>query len=74
MEKMNFDLKKPCAKCPFRTDCLKGWLGEERAEEIATGITEEQQTFSCHETAPVFDSTQEFIKHHAERNAHGYLA
>lgn len=47
---MHFDLIQPCPKCPFRTDCLPGWLGEERAAGIATAITELQQTFACHET------------------------
>lgn len=43
-------MKKPCPHCPFRTDCLKGWLGAARAEEIAESITDRQQTFPCHET------------------------
>lgn len=47
---MKYDLKKPCGNCPFRTDCLPGWLGEESAERIATAITDLQQTFSCHKT------------------------
>lgn len=47
---MGFNLKKPCAMCPFRTDSLKGWLGENRAEEIADSITRLQQSFPCHET------------------------
>lgn len=47
---MNFDLVKPCAKCPFRTDCLKGWLGESRAAEITDSIVNQQQYFPCHET------------------------
>lgn len=62
---MNFDLTKPCAKCPFRTDCLKGWLGKARATEITTGISDLQQTFACHETVvhdddgePINDSEQ----------------
>ena len=35
--------KAPCGQCPFRTDCLKGWLGEARAAEIA-----EADSFTCH--------------------------
>ena len=34
---------KPCKNCPFRKDCLKGWLGEDRAEEICKA-----ESFSCH--------------------------
>lgn len=47
---MKFNLKKPCKGCPFRRDCLPGWLGEERAEEIATSILADNKTFPCHET------------------------
>jgi hypothetical protein len=47
---MKFDLKRPCPKCPFRTDCLPEWLGAERAAEIAQSITIHQGTFACHET------------------------
>ncbi len=38
--------KKPCdgkIKCPFRTDCLSGWIGEERIKEIIDG-----ESFVCH--------------------------
>lgn len=49
---MNFNLKKPCADCPFRTDKphQKGWLGRERAQEIADAITQLDGTFTCHKT------------------------
>jgi len=47
---MNFTLTAPCGNCPFRTDCLDGWLGEDRAEEIAMAITQGDKTFSCHKT------------------------
>ena len=36
--------------CPFRTDCLKGWLTESRADEIVNSIMDMQQSFPCHET------------------------
>lgn len=111
---MNFNLRKPCKGCPFRTDCLKGWLGAKRAAGIAASILEEDKTFPCHKTtsangfsgqqshcsgalillekaeetngnfllrlaqmaglydpakldltAPVFDSPEAFIRHHA---------
>lgn len=35
----------PCKDCPFRKDSLKGWLGSERAKEIA-----ESDSFVCHKT------------------------
>ena len=44
---MNFDLHKPCATCPFRTDCLPGWLGHKRANEVAEGLNG-GNTFQCH--------------------------
>ena len=48
---MKFDLKRPCANCPHRTDCLKGWLGRVRATEIA-GYAQDSvsggKTFPCH--------------------------
>jgi hypothetical protein len=39
-------MPSPCGgqcKCPFRKDCLEGWLGEERARELATA-----SSFLCH--------------------------
>lgn len=36
-------VKKPCKDCPFRKDSLEGWLGEERATQIA-----ESPSFVCH--------------------------
>lgn len=48
---MNFNLTKPCGDmCPFRADCLEGWLGEDRAEEIVEGLITQQRTFACHKT------------------------
>ena len=46
---MNFDLHKPCANCPFRTDCPPAWLGHERAEGIAEAVAG-GNTFRCHKT------------------------
>ncbi len=117
---MRFDLTKPCDNCPFRTDCLPGWLGEERAQAIADSILSFGKPgktvgaqFPCHKTteatgasgdnpqhcagamillrkrgepntpmqlaerfgmfnpadlrldAPVFDTPEEFVQHHA---------
>lgn len=38
-------VKKPCSNCPFKKDALKGWLGADRAEEIANA-----HSFTCHKT------------------------
>lgn len=35
----------PCANCPFRKDVLKGWLGEDRMQEILSA-----RSFVCHKT------------------------
>lgn len=47
---MKFDLRKPCPNCPFRKDAQKGWLGRQRAQEIADALTKNDQTFACHKT------------------------
>lgn len=56
---MKYTLKQPCENCPFRPDSMKGWLGEERAEQIITSLTEQGQTFSCHKTNQFDDDTGE---------------
>lgn len=38
-------MKSPCKDCPFRKDSLSGWLGKDRALEIA-----ESESFICHKT------------------------
>jgi hypothetical protein len=42
-----YDLKKPCPKCPFRTD-IKPYIRTGHAKEIVEGLS--RSTFSCHET------------------------
>ena len=37
------NVKRSCKDCPFRTDTLKGWLGQDRMEEILNG-----DSFVCH--------------------------
>ena len=46
---MKFELRTPCPKCPFRRD-VKPYLRRDRAQEIADGLTRQQQTFACHLT------------------------
>jgi len=38
-------MHKPCVGCPFRKDCLRGWLGKDRMTEILKA-----QSFACHKT------------------------
>lgn len=70
---MEYDLKKPCAKCPFRTDCPKGWLGKRRAQQIASSIVEQQGTFACHETTEHDDDTGEHVRTEGEQHCAGAL-
>lgn len=46
---MNYDLKRPCPNCPFRTD-LAFYLREGHAQDIAVGLLEDGGTFTCHAT------------------------
>lgn len=70
---MKFDLIRPCKMCPFRTDCLEGWLGAPRAQEIVTGITVEDKHFACHETTNLDDETGEAIPHRGDQHCAGAL-
>lgn len=45
---MKYDLRRPCPKCPFRTD-VPGYLRCGRAAEIARSLAE-GAAFACHET------------------------
>ncbi len=45
---MNFDLVRPCPKCPFRQD-IDGYLRGDRAQEIATSLAQ-GGAFTCHQT------------------------
>ena len=54
---MNFDLHRPCASCPFRTD-KPFFLPPERRDEIATGL-ESDMTFSCHMTNDFCDEPED---------------
>lgn len=42
-----FDLVRPCACCPFRTD-RPGFLTEARAREIADALVHHDHRFACH--------------------------
>lgn len=44
-----FDLKRPCAQCPFRTD-IKPYLRAARAQEIVDAMVEHDGAFPCHKT------------------------
>jgi hypothetical protein len=44
---MHFDLKKPCANCPFRSD-IPAYLTKGRVQQIVIAL--ERATFACHKT------------------------
>lgn len=68
---MDFDLKRPCAKCPFRTD-VRPYLSYGRAEEILVGITAQDATFACHETTQ-HDDEGDHIPSSKEQHCAGAL-
>lgn len=49
----DFKLKRPCGKCPFRTD-VPGYLRRERAAQIARDLVG-GASFACHETTEVVE-------------------
>lgn len=53
---MNFDLKKPCADCPFRSDKLFQ-LRPDRVKEIVNG-----DSFPCHKTVDYSEGTPDTSK------------
>jgi Family of unknown function (DUF6283) len=55
---MNFDLVRPCAHCPFRSDRPFG-LRRERCEDIAAVLFERDLTFICHETKRLPEDRQQ---------------
>lgn len=57
---MNFNLKKPCANCPFRSDKpeLRHWLGNKRAQQIADSVFKHGHNFPCHKTTEHDDNGQ----------------
>jgi len=46
---MRFDLRRPCAKCPFRAD-IPAYLTRGRVDELRRELLEQDKTFACHQT------------------------
>lgn len=57
----------PCDNCPFRKDAILGWLGRQRAVEIATGVAE--TSFTCHKTNDINDQGQTEVTTHSRHCA-----
>lgn len=53
-------VKKPCKDCPFRKDCLRGWLSRSRMDEIL-----ESDTFVCHKNTDLQCAGHMLIKGNA---------
>lgn len=53
---MKYDLVRPCAHCPFRTD-KEGYIRGARAEEIASSLIR-GATFPCHKTTISVDEEE----------------
>lgn len=51
---MKFDLTRPCAACPFRTD-IDFYLSPGRVHAIYRDITDGDASFSCHKTTEFDD-------------------
>jgi len=54
---MNFDLKRPCANCPFRTD-IRPFLHPERAREICDAMLLGDESFWCHKTIDCSEASE----------------
>jgi hypothetical protein len=51
---LNFNLTRPCAECPFRTD-VRPYLNRVRVRELEQSIVGAQQSFPCHKTTVASD-------------------
>lgn len=70
---MKYELKRPCAKCPFRYD-VGGYLTGERMEEIVEAIRD-GETFTCHNTVDYegWDEEEEYIPSEKDQHCAGAL-
>ncbi len=70
---MNYDLKSPCANCPFRND-RPGFLSKGRPKEIADSIRGGAE-FACHKTTKFKDGEEgpEHVPHAGEQMCAGAL-
>lgn len=54
-----FDLKRPCANCPFRTDGKSIDLSDGRLEQIKQDLlADDNSSFDCHKSVYHRDSTE----------------
>jgi hypothetical protein len=68
---MHFNLKRPCAHCPFRRDCRPGWLGRGGSERLVEALTQDR-TFACHETLTE-DEQGQTVQHEQSQHCAGAL-
>lgn len=69
---MNFDLKRPCASCPFlRVGGIR--LTKGRIREIAATTTNPGATFACHKTTGAVDGDADLVVTAASQHCAGAL-
>ena len=55
---MRFNLKRPCARCPFRVD-IPGYLTEAFARELGTNLLDDDSAwFGCHKTTELVEDLE----------------
>jgi hypothetical protein len=64
---MNFNLKKPCNHCPFRSD-ISPFLKRQRAAEISNALVNMDESFPCHKTVN-YDNDEPLVPAKAEHCA-----
>jgi len=67
----DYNLKRPCKNCPFRTD-VPGYLTRARAQEIAESIANGAE-FPCHETTVYDEETDDMREGPKSQNCAGSL-
>lgn len=68
---MRFEMNRPCANCPFRTD-VPPFLGVTRAQEIVSYAMGDK-TFACHKTVVYDDEDGEPIRTRDEQQCAGAM-
>jgi hypothetical protein len=64
---MKYNLRKPCANCPFRTD-IDPYLNDERAREIVDSLVRGE--FPCHKTLDYSHDDEDGEARNTQKTAH----
>ena len=60
---MEFNLKRPCANCPFRTD-VTPYLNRARVMELKRELVIGDKTFTCHKTSHKLGASEDQKEEH----------